>query len=154
MSVIPDYIDTAFEEFKTQMEEDMLRTAFDEQADTGVIKVILSNLGRCFDNATSEYAKVNTYLEQLTNKTYGIIPRQITLNSNGANEVARKQNGVRAPEIYTTPDGKTMNLYALQAALEAEAIYLQAVLKKLEYKRSTLVAFLTANKQEAHMMGD
>ena len=153
-SVIPDYVDTAFNEFKEQMEKDLLLTAFDEQADTGVIRVILSNLGRCYDNATSEYAKVNTYLEQLTNKTYGLITRQIILNSNGINEVARKQNGVHAPEVYTAPDGKTMNLYALQAALEAEAIYLQAVLKKLEYKRSTLIAFLTANKLEAHLTGD
>lgn len=152
--VVPPYTDTAFEEFKEQMEADLLRTAFDEQADTAVIKVILSNLSRCYDNAAKEYAKVNMHLERLANKTYGLIPRQIIANSNGLNEAARKQNGIHAPEIYTAPNGETMNLYALQAALEAEVIYLQMVMKKLEYKRSTLISFLTANKLEAGITGD
>lgn len=152
--VVPDYQDTAFEEFKEQMDRDLLRTAFDETADAGVIKVILSNLGRCYDNAAKQYAEINKNLEHLTNKSYGLITRQIVMNTNGANEAERKQNGVHAPEVYKTPGGSTINLYALQAALEAEAIYVQMVMKKLEYKRSTLIAFLTANKLESSMIGD
>ena len=153
-SVVSVYTDTAFEDFKEQLEQDLLRTAFDERADTGMIRIILSNLGRCFDNVTRQYAKVNANLEQLTNKSYGLIPRQIVMNSNGVNEVSRKQNGVHAPEVYKLPNGKTMNLYALQAGLEAEAIYLQMIMKQLEYKRSTLIAYLTAHKIEAGIIGE
>lgn len=148
-TVVVEYNDPAFEEFKEQLEKDLMRTNFDEQADSGIIKIILSNLSRCFDNTTREYARVNSDLEQLVNKSYGLIPRQIVMNSVGTNEVERKRNGIHAPEVYKSTQGKTVNLYALQAGLEREASYLQMVMKQLEYKRSTLIAYLTANKLEA-----
>ena len=79
--IVPDYQDSEFEEFKAQMEEDLLLTAFEPDADTATVRVILSNLGRCYDNATREHARVNTLLERLSNKMYGLIPRQIIANS-------------------------------------------------------------------------
>lgn len=149
-SVTVEYYDPAFAAFKEQLEKDLLRTAFDDQADSGIVRMILSNLSRCFDNVTREYAFVNSNLEQLTNKSYGLIPRQIVMNATaGTNEVSRKRNGVHAPEVYKTDSGSTINLYALQAGLEQEAAYLQMIMKQLEYKRSTLIAYLTANKLEA-----
>ena len=153
-AVVVEYTDTEFEAFKERLEKDLLRTSFDEQADSGTIKMILTNLGRCFDNVTMEYAKRNGYLEQLANKTYGLIPRQIAMNAIGSNEVSRKKNSIHAPEVYKNEDGKTFNLYAIQAGLEREVAYLQIVMKQLEYKRSTLIAYLTANKIEAGLIGD
>jgi len=152
--VIPVYTDTEFEDFKEQLEEDLKWTSFDEHADTGQIRIIVSHLSRCFDNVSRQYAKTNTRLEQLSNKTYGIIPRQIILNSNGSNEATRKQNGVHAPEVYKGTDGKTINLYALQGALEAESIYLQTIMRQLEFKRSTLISYLNAHKMETIAIGD
>ena len=152
--IVPDYQDSEFEEFKAQMEEDLLLTAFEPDADTATVRVILSNLGRCYDNATREHARVNTLLERLSNKMYGLIPRQIIANSNGSNEAERKQSGIRAPEVYTAPTGEKENLYALQAALEAEDIYLRSVLRKLDFKRSVLIGCLTSYKREAELIGD
>lgn len=152
-SVMPEYIDTAFEEFKEGLEKDLKWTVFDERADAATLRTIISNLTRCFDNVTREYARVNTYLEQLSNKSYGMIPRQIILNSNGANEIGRKQAGVHAPEVYKNGN-ETINLYALQAALEGEAIYLQMIMKQLDYKRSMLISALTAHKIEGEIIGD
>lgn len=149
-SVTVEYYDPAFAAFKEQLEKDLVRTNFDDQANSGIVRMILSNLSRCFDNVTREYAFVNSNLEQLTNKSYGLIPRQIVMNATaGTNEVSRKRNGVHAPEVYKTDSGSTINLYALQAGLEQEAAYLQMIMKQLEYKRSTLIAYLTANKLEA-----
>lgn len=152
-SVMPKYIDTAFEEFKEGLEKDLKWTVFDERADAATLRTIISNLTRCFDNVTREYARVNTCLEQLSNKSYGMIPRQIILNSNGANEIGRKQAGVHAPEVYKNGT-ETINLYALQAALEGEAIYLQMIMKQLDYKRSMLISALTAHKIEGEIIGD
>ena len=153
-TVIQEYKDPEFEEFKERLEENLLRTSFDDRADTGVIKMILANLSCCFDNVTKEYARVNSCLSQLNNKSYGLITRQIALNSIGTNDANRKRNGVHAPEIYKTSNGKTINLYGLEAALEKESLYLQMVMKQLEYKRSTLIAYLTANKLESNIIGE
>ena len=61
-SVTVEYYDPAFAAFKEQLEKDLLRTAFDDQADSGIVRMILSNLSRCFDNVTREYAFVNSNL--------------------------------------------------------------------------------------------
>ena len=115
--------------------------------------MILANLSCCYDNVTKEYARVNSSLSQLNNKSYGLITRQIALNSVGTNDAIRKRNGMHAPEIYKTSNGKTINLYGVEAALEKQAFYLQMIMKQLDYKRSTLIAYLTANKYEADNLG-
>ena len=153
-SVIPEYNDPAFEEFKKNLKEDWRHTTFDANATSAEIRVVLSRLSQCYDNVAFQYADVNKNLEQLTNKTYGLITRQIAVNAVGANDAARKKNSIHAPEVYKDASGKTMNLYALQAGLEQEAMYLQMVMKSLEYKRSTLIAYLTANKLESETLGD
>ena len=152
--VVPEYIDTAFDEFKEKLERDLKLARFDAKMDSGMIRVVLQYLNQCFENVMNEYVKVNSWLEQLTHKNYGIITRQIILNSNGSNEIVRKQNGVHAPEIYKTPTGETMNLYALQAALEAEASYLKGQMEVLKLRQSSLIAHLTAQKIEAKLIGD
>lgn len=152
-SVIQEYKDPEFEEFKERLEENLKRTSFDDRADTGVVKMILANLSCCYDNVTKEYARVNSSLSQLNNKSYGLITRQIALNSVGTNDAIRKRNGMHAPEIYKTSNGKTINLYGVEAALEKQAFYLQMIMKQLDYKRSTLIAYLTANKYEADNLG-
>lgn len=153
-SVIPEYNDPAFEEFKKNLKEDWRHTTFDANATSAEIRVVLSRLSQCYDNVAFQYADVNKNLEQLANKTYGLITRQIAVNAVGTNEAARKKNSIYAPEVYKDTSGKTMNLYALQAGLEQEAMYLQMVMKSLEYKRSTLIAYLTANKLESETLGD
>lgn len=152
-AVIQEYKDPEFEEFKERLEENLKRTSFDDRADTGVVKMILANLSCCYDNVTKEYARVNSSLSQLNNKSYGLITRQIALNSVGTNDAIRKRNGMHAPEIYKTSNGKTINLYGVEAALEKQAFYLQMIMKQLDYKRSTLIAYLTANKYEADNLG-
>lgn len=152
-AVIQEYKDPEFEEFKERLEENLKRTSFDDRADTGVVKMILANLSCCYDNVTKEYARVNSSLSQLNNKSYGLITRQIALNSVGTNDAIRKRNGMHAPEIYKTSNGKTINLYGVEAALEKQALYLQMIMKQLDYKRSTLIAYLTANKYEADNLG-
>ena len=153
-SVLPEYNDPAFEEFKKNLMDDLRLTTFNADATSAEIRVVLSRLSQCYDNVAFQYADINKNLEQLANKTYGLITRQIAVNAIGANDAARKKNSIHAPEVYKDASGKTMNLYALQAGLEQEAMFLQMVMKSLDYKRSTLIAYLTANKLEADTLGD
>lgn len=152
--VMPKYTDTAFDEFKEKLEHDLRLTRFEPNTDTGMMRIILMHMNQCFENVVNEYTRVSTNLEQLTNKNYGLITRQIILNSNGSNEISRKQNGAQAPAVYKTPDGQEINLYALQAALDAEMTYLKGKMQILEYSRSNLISYLTAHKYEAKLIGD
>lgn len=152
--VMPKYTDTAFDEFKEKLEHDLRLTRFEPNTDTGMMRIILMHMNQCFENVVNEYTRVSTNLEQLTNKNYGLITRQIILNSNGSNEISRKQNGAQAPAVYKTPDGQEINLYALQAALDAEMTYLKGKMQILEYARSNLISYLTAHKYEAKLIGD
>ena len=146
--VIPEYEDPTYAEFMEHMNEALLHTVFDERADAGVIKVILSNLARCYDNATRKYAEVSAKLEAVANKNYGLIVRQTAANSIGSNEAERKRNGLHAPEIYKGSANKTVNLFAVEAGLRKEALELQTIIKQIEFKKSAIIAYLTASKQD------
>lgn len=147
--VVPEYEDPSYAEFMEHMEQALLRTVFDERADAGVIKVILSNLARCYDNATRKYADVSAKLETVANKNYGLIIRQTAANSIGSNEAERKRNGLHAPEVYKGAGGKTVNLFAIEAGLRKQALELQTIIKQIEFKKSAIIAYLTASKQDA-----
>ena len=149
LAVVPEYEDADFDSFMEQLTSDLKKTVFDERADSGVIKVILSNLARCYDNVSKQYALVSSNLDFVADKSYGLIARQIAANSNGTTADIRKRNGLVAPETFKTSTGATVNLYALRAGLEKQAHALGTVLKQLEYKKSVVVAFLTANKQDS-----
>lgn len=147
--VVPEYEDPLYDEFMEHMNEALLRTIFDERADAGVIKVILSNLARCYDNATRKYADVSAKLETVANKSYGLIVRQTAANSIGVNDAERKRNGLHSPEVYKGTGGKTVNLFAVEAGLRKEATELQTIIKQIEFKKSAIIAYLTASKQDA-----
>ena len=146
--VVPEYEDPEFDEWLAFMNEALLHTVFNEQADAGVIKVILSNLARAYDNATRQYAKVSANLEIIANKSYGLIMRQTIANSVGANEADRKRNGLHAPEAYKN-SGKTVNLFAIEAGLRKQATEIQMIIKQIEFKKSAIIAYLTAEKIDA-----
>ncbi len=147
--VIPEYEDPSYNDFMEHMNEALLHTVFDERADAGVIKVVLSNLARCYDNATRKYADVSAKLETVANKQYGLIVRQTAVNSLGNNDAERKRNGLHAPEIYKGTGGKTVNLFAVEAGLRKQALELQTIIKQIEFKKSAIIAYLTASKQDA-----
>lgn len=153
-SVMPKYTDSAFEEFKENLKDDLKFTTFDKNATSAEIRVVLSRLCKCFDNVSFEYARINGDLESLSNKTYGLITRQISMNSVGANDAERKKNGAYAPEIYKDPSGKTINLYALQALLDREADYLRTIMKMLDYKRQSIISYINTHKLDADILGD
>jgi hypothetical protein len=147
--VVPEYEDPEYAEWVEHMHEILLHTVFDERADAGVIKVILSNIARAYDNATRRYAETSAKLETVANKNYGLIVRQIAANSNGANDAERKRSGLRSPEVYKGTGGKTVNLYALEAGLRKQTMEIQAMIKQLELKKSVIIAYLTAEKMDA-----
>ena len=143
-----DYEDPSYDEFMEHMNEAMLHTVFDERADAGVIKSILSNLSRCYDNATRKYAEVSTKLETISNKSYGLIMRQVAANSVGSNEAERKRAGLHAPEAYKAAGGKTVNLYAIEAGLRKQVTELQTIIRQIEFRKSAIIAYLTAEKMD------
>lgn len=147
--VVPEYEDPTFTEFMEHMNEALLHTVFDERADAGVIKVVLSNLARCYDNATRKYAEVSSKLETISNKSFGLIVRQTAANSLGANDAERKRNGLHAPEVYKGTGSKTLNLFAIEAGLRKQALELQMIIKQIEFKKSAIIGYLTASKQDA-----
>lgn len=147
--VVPEYEDPTFTEFMEHMNEALLHTVFDERADAGVIKVVLSNLARCYDNATRKYAEVSSKLETISNKSFGLIVRQTAANSLGTNDAERKRNGLHAPEVYKGTGSKTLNLFAIEAGLRKQALELQMIIKQIEFKKSAIIGYLTASKQDA-----
>ena len=148
--IVPEYEDPSYDEFMEHMNQALLHTVFDERADAGVIKVILSNLARCYDNATRKYADVSSKLETIANKNYGLIARQIAANSVGSNDAERKKIGLAAPEVYKTSN-KTVNLYAAEAGLRRQMNELQTIIKQIEFKKSAIIAYLTAEKMDANV---
>lgn len=147
--VVPEYEDPSYTEFMEHMNEALLHTVFDERADAGVIKVVLSNLARCYDNATRKYAEVSAKLETVANKSFGLIVRQTAANSVGTNDAERKRNGLHAPETYKGTGNKTVNLFAIEAGLRKQALELQMIIKQIEFKKSAIIGYLTASKQDA-----
>ena len=81
-----------------------------------------------------------------------LIDKVTKANLTGRNESERKANAVNAAMNYTMPDGSTVDLYELQEETNRRIVFMDSVIRALDFKIRSLTLAYGALKIESSLI--
>lgn len=120
---------------KAQLRQQLNQITIPVDANTAIVKVILSQIDELYTNIRMEYAELDGHKERVENLIREIEREQAV----GKNEIDRKRNATLAVQNYPGNNGQVINLYDFQRQISERWSYLKGILDSLFGKQNRLI---------------
>lgn len=147
-SIRKSFVDENWSKYKTKVQKMNDEIIIDEDINEQGIKIAMSKLDKlrntiCIDIQTNE-----SLLRKISDKNVeGWLDRVKIMNSDGANEVSRKKNGVVAAMSFTC-NGENLNLYELYDETYERHSFLKGIMGQIEFRKTLLMNHVSLLKNK------
>ena len=123
--------------YKARLKQQLNNIQIPLDANTGMIKSILSSIDKSYTNMRLEFSELEGHRE----KTESIIREWEREKAVGKNEIDRKRNATVAIQNYPGANGQVINLYEFHRQIVERHLFLKGTLDALIGKQNRLITF-------------